>query len=188
MSDQKVSIKKNKDETSSEGESMKTREIAIRRNNPFSLFQDIDRYFNDLSRNLFDSWFWPIERTRRKPIPFRLYEDTPHFRTPLTNVLESESNFIITAELPGLDKNDIEIFIRDGNLEIKGAMKQKKVEETGDELIRREYRSSSYFRCFKLPDNIDSDKIEANLENGILSVSIPKKVKEKEEIKKVQIS
>ena len=188
MEDQKINVKKEKDQKSKERYLKKSREMAIRRENPFSLFQDIDRYFNDLSRNLFDSWFWPTEGLKRKPFFHRILEDIPYFRTPLANVIENDIDFIITAELPGLDKSNVDILIHDDVLEIKGKLTEEKKDDLEGELVRKEYRSSSYYRCFKLPENIDSDKIEARLENGILNISIPKKAGNKQAIKKIEIT
>jgi HSP20 family protein len=114
-------------------------------------------------------------------------ESEPIFRTPLANITEDEGFFNINAELPGLDKGDIEISIQDGNLEIKGEVKEEKKEEKEGELVRREFRSSSYYRCFTLPENIDEDKIDANLEKGILTVKIPKVEPKEPEKKKIEI-
>ena len=101
---------------------------------------------------------------------------------------EDEKFYNITAELPGMDKGDLEITIQDGKLEIKGEQKEETTEEKEGELIRREYHSSSYYRAFSLPENIDENAVEANLDKGLLKVRIPKieppePVKKKIEIK-----
>lgn len=115
-------------------------------------------------------------------------ENEPLFRTPLTNITEDESSFNIEAEIPGLQKKDIEITIQEGNLEIKGETKEEKKEEKEGELIRKEFRSSRYYRCFNLPENSDEDRIEANIDKGVLKIRIPKKEIEKREKKEIIIS
>jgi len=180
-----VEIKKHKKEKD-EKKQEKSRELAIKRENPFSLFQRMDKYFDDLRRQFFNDWYWPSKFMRDRPLSLVAMESEPFFRIPLTNINEDENNFNVLIEMPGLEKKDIEIMIHDGNLEIKGEVKEEKKEEKKDELVRREFRSSSYYRCFNLPENTDSDAIEANLDNGILKIKIPKKEireKEKKEIK-----
>ncbi len=161
------------------------REMIVRRESPWSLFQQMDRLFDDLSSNFFDDMYFPLRRTR--PLSLIIRDDEPIFRTPLANITQDDKFFNITAELPGLDKRNIEITIHDRNLEIKGELKEEKKEEKEGSLIRREYHSSKYFRSFALPEYIDEDKIEANLEKGVLYLKIPKVEPPKPEKKKIDI-
>ena len=181
----KIDVKKKEKSKEEKKEDQKSREITVRRESPFSLFQEMDRLFNDMQRNFFEDW--PFGWRRQRPFSLIIKEDEPIFRTPLSNIKESKDHFNISAELPGLDKGDIEITIQDGNLEIKGEVKEEKKEEKEGELVRREFRSSSYYRCFSLPDNIDGDKIDATLEKGILTVKIPKVEPVIPEKKKIEI-
>jgi len=71
-------------------------------------------------------------------------------------------------------------------LEIKGEQKEE-IKEEKEGYVRREFSSASYYRAFSLPENIDEDAIDANLEKGILTVKIPKKEFEKKEKKKIEI-
>jgi len=174
---EKIDVKKKEGKKEEEkAEDEKSRELSLRRGNPFSLFQEIDKMFDDF-------WggdaMWPFRR--RRPIK---WEDIPFFRTPLTNITETDDSYNISAEVPGLDKGDLEITFQDGTLEIKGEQKQEK--ETKEEgFVRREYSSASYYRAFELPDNIKDEAIDATLEKGILQVSIPKK--EPEPKKKIEV-
>ena len=72
-------------------------------------------------------------------------------------------------------------------MEIKGEHKEETKEEKEGQLVRREYHSSSYYRAFNLPENIDKEKIDANLDKGILTVKIPKVTPPKPEKKKIEI-
>ncbi|MFX1234452.1 MAG: Hsp20/alpha crystallin family protein [Promethearchaeota archaeon] len=177
--DKKIEVKKVKKEEK-QASDKKSRELAIRKESPFSLFQKMDKMFDSLWRDA-DDWFWPFGR-RRIIVPMR-WEEAPIFRTPLSNITETEDGFSISAELPGLDKGEIQITFDDGLLEIKGEQKKEEKEER-EGYVRREYSSASYYRAFHLPENIDEENIEANLDKGILTVLIPKKEPEKKEKKK----
>jgi len=179
--DKKIEVKKSK-ALKKEKDEQKSRELSIRRESPFSLFQEMDRMFDNLWRN-FDESFWPFRRRRYEPIK---WDELPIYRTPLSNITEEKNNYIVSAELPGLDKADIEITFHDGMLEIKGEQKEEKKEEK-EGYVRREFSSASYYRAFSLPENIDVDAIDANLDKGILNINIPKKKPEKVEKKKIEV-
>jgi len=164
-------------------EEEKSRELSIRRERPFSIFQEMDKMFNELTRS-FDEFWRPNRWPRFGSLMER--EEGPLFRTPLTNIKEADNHFEISAEMPGLDKGDIEVSIAEGVLEIKGEMEEEKEEKEG-EVVRSEYRTSRYYRAFTLPENIKDEEIDANLEKGILTVKVPKKEPEPKEKKKIEI-
>ncbi|MFX0018340.1 MAG: Hsp20/alpha crystallin family protein [Promethearchaeota archaeon] len=168
------------------GKEEKKAEIQVRDNfRPLSGFKDIYRFFDDIDRFFMDFWrptrFWNFE-----PFMLNLIDDEKFFRSPLTNIVDEGDHFKITAELPGLEKGDIEIIVHDGTLEIKGEQKNE-IEEKKEGYVRKEYSSSSYHRSFKLPENIDDNKIEANLDKGVLKLSLPKIEEEKKEKKKIEV-
>ena len=180
---EKIDVKKKEKSNQEVKEDKKSRELSIRRENPFSLFQEMDRLFDDM----FNDSMWPFSRRRFRPLSLIIRDDEPLFRTPLANIKDVEDHFEISAELPGLDKSNIELTIRDGMMEIKGEHKEEKKEEKEGQLVRREYHSSSYYRAFNLPENIDENNIDANLDKGILTVKIPKVEPPKPEKKKIEI-
>jgi HSP20 family protein len=145
-----------------------------------SIFKIVDPFFGRINRWIDDFW-WPFETRIR--FPLSLESD---FRMPLTNITEEGKRYKIEAELPGIDKADINISIIDDILEIKGeGEKESKEERKG--FKRREYKSSSYFRRFKLPNNLNENKITADLKNGRLEISLPKIETEKKEKKTIKI-
>ncbi len=183
MSDsKKVDVKKTESK-----EDKKSREITLRRESPFSLFQEMDRFFDDVRRSFFEDWWWPFSGRAFRPLSLEISEDEPIFRTPLANISETKDYFIISAEMPGMDKGDLEVTIHDGMLEIKGEHKEEKKEEEKGELIRREYRSASYYRAFNLPEYIDEDKIDASLDKGVLTIKVPKIEPPEPEKKKIEV-
>ena len=164
----------------------KNKETIMQKYRPLSTFGTIDRLFNDMTR-WFDDMFWrPSRFWDFEPFSLKVFEEDPFFRTPLSNITEDDTGYHLTAELPGLEKGDLEITIHDGNLEIKGERKDEH-EEKKDDFVRKEYSSSSYYRSFKLPDNIDEEKIDATLEKGILKLDLPKLELEEKEKKKIEV-
>jgi len=93
--------------------------------------------------------------------------------SPAVDVAESEKEYEITAELPGLTDKDIEVKLSNGNLVIKGEKKEEK-EEKGKDFYLSERRFGSFVRTFATPPGVESGKIEASFSNGVLTVKLPK--------------
>jgi len=102
-----------------------------------------------------------------------------------TDIRETENEYIIEAELPGFDKDNIEIELHDNRLTIS-AQKDEIKEEEEENYIRRERRSGSFKRSFYM-DNIDPDKVDAKYENGILKITLGKKEPGKGKKRKIDI-
>lgn len=164
----------------------RNRDITLRRERPLTTFRSIDRLFNEMT-SFFNESFWRPFDLSFPDFNLRLLNEEPFFRTPLANITEEDDMFKIKAELPGLDKGDLEVAIKDGMLEIKGEKKEEH-EEKKKGFIRKEYSSSSYFRRFKLPENIDNDKIDATLNKGLLEIKLPKKEAEEKKKKRIEVN
>ncbi|MGM0421045.1 MAG: Hsp20/alpha crystallin family protein [Bacillota bacterium] len=89
-----------------------------------------------------------------------------------TDIIEKEDRFLIEAELPGMEKEDINIELEDQYLTIS-ANKSEEVEQEEDNYIRRERRSGSFQRSFYL-ENVREEDINAEYDNGVLRVTLPK--------------
>ena len=93
--------------------------------------------------------------------------------SPAVDVKETDKDFVIVADIPGVDPQDIEVHMENGILTIKGEREaQKKAEREGYKRIERSY--GSFYRRFSLPDTANADRINARSKNGVLEVSIPK--------------
>ena len=92
---------------------------------------------------------------------------------PKVNVYEYDDKVGIVAEIPGLNKKQLNVDVEDGVLTISGD-KHSTFEEDGAKVIRRELKQSSFKRSFELGEQLDGDNIAANFKDGVLSVSIPK--------------
>lgn len=100
------------------------------------------------------------------------------FNTPAVNIKETEKSFELDLAVPGMDKNDFKIELKNGGITIS-AQHENKVEEHNEKehYSRREFSYKSFSRSFVLAEDlIDTEGINAKYENGILNLSIPKKV------------
>jgi len=97
---------------------------------------------------------------------------------PKVNVYEYEDKVGIVAEIPGLDKKQLNVEVEDGVLTISGD-KHGVWEEEGAKVIRRELKASSFKRSFELGELLDGNSINANFKDGVLSIEIPKTMPEK---------
>ena len=93
---------------------------------------------------------------------------------PKVNVYEYEDKVGVIAEIPGLDKKDLNVEVEDGVLTIAGEKHNGMFDEAKAKILRRELKQSSFKRSFTLGDLLDGDNIKANFKDGILSVEIPK--------------
>ncbi len=103
---------------------------------------------------------------------------TPTVWSPNVDIAETNDAFIVTAELPGLNKKDIHVTYKDGVLTIEGERKREK-EEKEVNFYRVERYYGKFCRTFHLPAEVREDKIEANYKDGILTVHLPKAEKAK---------
>jgi len=92
---------------------------------------------------------------------------------PAINLCETEDAFQVTAELPGLSKEDITITLENSILSISGEKKEEN-EDKGKNYYRVERSYGKFHRAFELPGVVNRDKIEADYIDGILNISIPK--------------
>lgn len=92
---------------------------------------------------------------------------------PAVDVMETESEFLVRAELPGVEKKDVKLSVENGVLMITGRREQEK-EEKGKRYHRIERAYGSFARSFTLPDLVDEQKVAAEFRNGVLTVHLPK--------------
>ncbi|MDX1516323.1 MAG: Hsp20/alpha crystallin family protein [Woeseiaceae bacterium] len=93
---------------------------------------------------------------------------------PAVDIVEEKDRFVLRADVPGVDPNDIEISMDAGALTVAGERRSENVSE-GQGFHRVERVSGRFFRRFNLPDTADADGIKAKSSNGILEVTIPKR-------------
>ncbi len=94
--------------------------------------------------------------------------------TPSVNFFEKEGKYLLNAELPGLSKDDISVNVDGGVLTITGK-KEDSQEEEGASYYIKESRSGSFRRSFKIPGEIDENRVEASFKDGVLKLVMPRK-------------
>jgi len=118
-----------------------------------------------------------------------LVESTPSFNMPKVDVKENKDSYVLDMDLPGRSDKDINLELKDKVLTISSHKEEtkeekspdkkdkdnKKVDENGEWLIR-ERRTSDFTRRFTLPEDINEEKVNAAFKNGVLTVTIPRKV------------
>ena len=126
----------------------------------FHTEQALDPFFN------FDSYqFFNTKQNR--------WRTNAEATSPKVNVTEDENFFHLEAETPGMKDKDIGIEVHNGVLTIKGHKENDSKTEQENYHIR-EFNSQSFERSFKLSDRVDTDKVSAKIDNGVLKVDLPK--------------
>jgi len=127
-----------------------------------SIFSAIEPLFD--VRGFFDEFDWPL----------RLQEAEPGLTLPRVDVVETESDYEIKADLPGVEKDNLEITLEEGVLTIKAATKSESEEKEKGRVIRRERRSGTFLRRMNLGSNIAEKEVSANFKHGVLNIHVPK--------------
>jgi HSP20 family protein len=149
---------------------------------PFaSLRRDINRLLEDFDCD----WRFPFRRSVFDVEPFWRRELT-WMASPAVDITESEKGYEITAELPGLDEKNIEVKLANGNLMIKGEKEEAKEEKKKDYYVH-ERHSGAFERCFRIPEGVDTNKVEATFKKGVLTVTLPKTPEAQKAEKKIEV-
>jgi HSP20 family protein len=94
---------------------------------------------------------------------------------PRTNIMEKEDSYSVEMLVPGFSKDDFNLNVENDLLIVSAQKEENKEEKSDNKIIFREYNVQSFERSFTLSNDVDSNKIEASYENGILNLMIPKK-------------
>lgn len=152
--------------------------LAVRRGTPaLPATSDVWRSLRQQMDDLFDRFSDGFETFSLKPFAEleSLWSSRTGFAPLAVDVSETDKIYTITAELPGVEEQNIEVNVQNGVLTIKGE-KQVEKEEKGKNRYLSERSYGSFQRMFGLPKGVDDSKVEAGFHNGVLTVSIPKAV------------
>ena len=94
---------------------------------------------------------------------------------PATDIREESDRFVITADVPGVPVEDIEVTVNDGHLTVKGERDVKRVDENHGGHVRYERISGKFERTFGLPDTADNDSVSAQSRDGVLEIVVKKR-------------
>ena len=100
---------------------------------------------------------------------------------PRVNIRDTKDNVVLSFELPGMEKKDIKVVVKDGNLIVSG-QRELRNEEKDETFIRSEIRTGKFCRSFSLPETVNPENVGADYKNGILEIKLTKleEVKPKE--------
>lgn len=154
---------------------------------PLAVFRDeMDRFFETFWRSF---GIGPTRLMRqiegeRQPLwrPFTSFSLT----SPAIDVVETDKEWRVTAELPGMTARDIELTVSDDLLTIKGEKKEQR-EEKAENYRISERRYGAFQRSFPLPRGVDSSQIDAKFDKGILVITLPKSADAVQRTKKIEV-
>jgi HSP20 family protein len=109
------------------------------------------------------------------------------YSRPLVNIKENEQAFVLEVAAPGINKSDFNIKVEKGVLSISAEVKNES-EQIETNYKRKEFNYSQFKRSFTLPENVNVDSISAEYKDGILLVSLPKSLNEKESLKQILVN
>ncbi len=146
---------------------------------PFlGLRHDIDR--------VFDSYFrgWP----RLRGFDFDVAPGLGRMDvSPMVDISETDTAYEVAVELPGLDEKDVEVSLRDDLLTVSGEKKTEREEKEKDYFLsERSY--GAFKRSFRLPAEVEADKVKAAMDKGVLSITLPKSPGTKSRQQKIEIA
>jgi HSP20 family protein len=101
------------------------------------------------------------------------YANTVNFQ-PSCDIKETKDHYLVSFDMPGVKKEDIKIEVQNNQLVISGERQYEMKDEEGEATLRHERAYGKFERSFTLPTTVNTDKIEAQYENGVLNVALPK--------------
>ena len=148
----------------------------------FDLRKEIDQAFS----NVLKGWprIWDQESFKSAGLPAAFgHADV----SPKVEMSESDGAYEITAELPGLDEKEVEVSLRQGLLTLSGEKRAEREEKKKDYyLSERSY--GAFKRSFRIPDDVESDKITAQMKKGLMTITMPKSAERKAKARKIAIN
>ena len=157
----------------------KEKKTEIIERNPYNIWSEMDRMFDDF-RMGFDDLFWPLRQTRT-PIEYN------YARAPPMDLADLGDIYEIKAEMPGIPKEDINIEVSPNHIEISAEYNEEREDEEKN-WIHKERNCVKYYRLFETPEELKVDDAEAEFDNGILKLKLPKlEPKIEKKTKKIKI-
>ncbi len=150
--------------------------MAIQRWRPWDAFREMERHMDEMTRypSIFRHplYWWPMPTAEQSAW------------IPALEVYEKEDKYTVRIEAPGIKEEDIDISVLGDTLTIKGERKAES-EVKDEDYHRCEFCYGNFYRTITLPTAVKADKVEANYQDGILEVSLPKAAETK--LKKITV-
>ncbi|MCS7005628.1 MAG: Hsp20/alpha crystallin family protein [Cytophagales bacterium] len=133
--------------------------MSLMKISPYSLF-------NQLVNDFFNTWDKTINQSSQESQEIR-------YVIPAVNISETDDSYAIEVAVPGIKKEDFQLELENNTLVVKSSKKEENTKKQ-DKYTVREFNYTSFYRSFNLPDTIDTEKISAQYENGVLHIKLPK--------------
>ncbi|KMT18245.1 hypothetical protein BVRB_2g024120 [Beta vulgaris subsp. vulgaris] len=145
----------------------------------------IPRFFENTRSNIFDPFslnLWDNSQSLSS------VHETAAFVNARMDWKETPEAHIFKADLPGLKKEEVKVEVEDGKVLQVSGERNREQEEKNDKWHRVERSSGKFLRRFRLPENAKMEEIKASMENGVLTITVPKMEVKKPEVKSIDIS
>ena len=130
-------------------------------------FDEMDRMFDTMFHR---GWLRPFRDVWPQ---WAKFDETFDLGTPRVDVVDRDDEVLVRAEVPGVERKDLEVELTGRNLKIQGERRREETKEEG-ELVRSEISHGAFSRTVQLPEELDFDKAKADFKDGILEVHLPK--------------
>ncbi|HEU4376738.1 MAG TPA: Hsp20/alpha crystallin family protein [Telluria sp.] len=146
--------------------------LVRRTGSPLSVYRPsaIEDQFGRMVESMFEDFFAPVAQAAALS---RWPEES--VSSPRLNVTENEQSFQVQAEMPGVKKEDVKVAIDRQRVTIEAETKQEQQQREGENLVYAERTARKFMRSFMLPTEVDDAGADARLEDGILTLTLPKK-------------
>ena len=151
--------------------------VKAKKPSMLSPFEEMEKWFEEAWKRpfpFFNRSLWPTSVAELDEI------------SPSVDIYDEEKEIVVKADLPGVKKDEVTLELNENVLTIKGEKKKEEKIERKD-YYRLERSHGSFCRSFRLPENVDTDKIKANYKDGVLDVRIPKTEETKKHTKKISV-
>ena len=137
---------------------------AMGANDPFA---EMERFFNEpFPGSWMRPWRWQMPALFNDPATFPM-------NRPKIDVIDRDNEVVVRAELPGVDRKDIEISLTENSASVKASISKEDEKEDGD-YYRKETMRGEYARTVALPATVNTDKANASFKDGLLEITMPK--------------
>ncbi len=167
--------KESKKDVAATGKSGKVQRVEPAR--ALSPFEEMERRLEQMERAFEDFFPTPWRRGFGFPSLWGKHLMAEEWM-PKADVIDREDEILVRAELPGVEKDDLDLTVTENTVTLKGETKEEQKEEKGN-YYRCETSRGSFTRTFSLPSDVDGSKAKAEFKNGVLELTLPKVEKSK---------
>lgn len=150
----------------------------LKKSHPKHYFIDMQDELNRIMQDFMDNW---------GVVEYPGNNDGDLLLKPAIELKEKDGKYEIMAQLPGVEKDNIEVEISSDSITIKAKVEENKKEDKNKTVHRREFRYGKFLRTIQLPSEIDSDQASAEYKNGVLDILLPKNQEESKKFKLLEI-